>query len=225
MISFQIKKTLKFAAGKGALDIAFSEAQTGRRIVITGESGSGKTTLLRILAGLTRPDAGRIEVDGKVWCDLESGRWVPPQKRHIGMVFQNYALFPNMNVETQIRYAGGNSTMTQRLMKLVGLEQLASSYPDQLSGGQKQRLALARSLVQHPPILLLDEPFSAVDIMMRKKLQEELLNIQKMYNFTMFMVSHDYREIMKLADRVLIIQNGRIVKDCPPHEENLSFLA
>ena len=209
MICFELSKKLNFATGSGSLALKVDESLQGKRVVLTGESGSGKTTLLRMLAGLTKPDSGRICFNGQSWFDSETGVNHPPQKRTVGMVFQNYALFPNMTIREQFLYANPDEQTVNKLMEAVGLTELANARPHQLSGGQKQRVALIRAIAPNPPLLLLDEPLSAVDAVMRKKLQSELLTLQERYGMTMFIVSHDYHEIMRLAHRVLVLKDGK----------------
>ncbi len=182
-------------------------------ITLFGKSGAGKTTLLRLIAGLEMPKSGRLVVDDEVWFDSDKKINLPPQKRGVGFVFQDYALFPTMNVEKNILYGCKTGEQKKNLPKLLAiteLENLASSYPHQLSGGQKQRVALSRALINEPKILLLDEPLSALDNEMRVKLQQELLTIHKEFNIPALLVSHDVAETIKLSDRVAMIEGGVI---------------
>jgi molybdate transport system ATP-binding protein len=180
--------------------------------VLSGASGAGKTTILRVLAGLDQPDEGLIKVEGKTWFDRQAMIHLPPQKRSIGFVFQNYALFPTMSVRRNLEYAapGRNDPVIKTLLKMVGLEELQDRYPEKLSGGQQQRVALARALVRRPKILLLDEPLSALDQAMREKLQDEILLLQKELDLTILLVSHDPNEIKRLATKVLQIDKGAV---------------
>jgi molybdate transport system ATP-binding protein len=190
-------------------------------VTLYGKSGAGKTTTLRILAGLTAPDSGYIQVGDNVWLDSQKGINLPPQARPIGFVFQDYALFPNMTVRKNLEYAltsRKERDIVDELLEVVDLKNLANRKPDTLSGGQRQRVALARALVRRPRILLLDEPLSALDMEMRLKLQDEILNIHRRFNITTILVSHNFSEIFKLSNRVLIIEQGKIIHSGPPAE-------
>lgn len=189
--------------------------KTDEFITLFGKSGAGKTTLLRLIAGLETPKSGKIVVDNEIWFDSDKKINLPPQKRGAGFVFQNYALFPAMNVEKNILYGcktGEQKKSLPKLLAITELENLASSYPHQLSGGQKQRVALARALINEPKILLLDEPLSALDNEMRLKLQDELLTIHREFKIPALLVSHDVAETIKLSDRVAMIKDGTINK-------------
>ena len=207
MIKLNISKNL----GNIELNIKLSIKQ-GEFIALTGASGSGKTTLLRVLAGLENSN-GSIEVFGKNWQNLA------PQKREIGMVFQNYALFENMSVVQNLLYVNKDLKLANRLLELTELTTIKKQYPSQLSGGQKQRVALCRALMKHPKILLLDEPLSALDWQMRNTLQREITKVHKEFSLTTIMVTHDRAEIFKLANRVVELSNGKIVKDIPISKE------
>lgn len=215
MISVKVTKQLHSSAGLFNLDISF-EGEPNTFNVIAGESGSGKTTLLRMLAGLTVPDRGQIIINNQVWFDSDEKINLPVQKRKIGFVFQDYALFPNMNVKENIAYACNEVAKVDELIEMIGLQKMKERFPDKLSGGQKQRVALARALARNPEILLLDEPFSALDERMRIELQEQLLAVSKHFKTTVFMVSHDMAEIVKLASRVIMLDNGKLIKDGRP---------
>jgi molybdate transport system ATP-binding protein len=196
-------------------------ADKGEFIAISGPSGAGKTTLLRLIAGLAKPKTGRISVAGVTWCDTSARRNIATRKRSIGFVFQDYALFPNMTVRRNLDYALGRNTDQRRalqLLEMVGLENLQHAYPSRLSGGQKQRLALIRALARRPAVLLLDEPLSALDPLMRKRLQDELKSMHTTFETTTFLVSHDVPEILSLADRVIRLEDGRIQFDGTPLE-------
>lgn len=218
MILINITKHLDTA--DGPLEAAFElSINDGEFLTLFGASGAGKTTLLRCIAGLEKPDTGRIEVDGEIWFDSDRKINLPPQKRSVGFVFQDYALFPTMSVRQNLLFAAETAEQKQgvdKLIELVELGNLAGRRPDTLSGGQKQRVALARALVRHPKILLLDEPLSALDPAMRQKLQNELALIHEQLGVTTLLVSHDIAETVKLSDRLASVVSGRIERICPP---------
>ncbi|GGF53795.1 hypothetical protein GCM10007301_11580 [Azorhizobium oxalatiphilum] len=188
----------------------------GSFMALAGPSGAGKTTLLRLLAGLMPANAGHIRLGSTLWCDVARGIHLPVRRRSIGFVFQDYALFPNMSVRGNVDYALGRHARrgaADELLELVGLGALASASPARLSGGQKQRLALIRALARRPDLLLLDEPLSALDPQMRRQLQDELKRLHREFGTTTIMVSHDTAEILRLADRVIRLENGRVTAD------------
>lgn len=207
-----ISKSFKNASRKFQLDVDFS-IEKGQFVCLMGNSGSGKTSLLRILTGLSYPDSGKITVNDNLLFDAGLKVNIPTQKRKIGYLFQEYSLFPNMNVIENIRFANGSKDLENELIEVMDLESLLEHRPNQLSGGQQQRVALARALVQEPELLLLDEPFSALDHQTRLKLQDYIKYLHKKYNLTIIMVSHDLQEIAKLADRVIEIDDGEIIVD------------
>jgi len=179
--------------------------------VILGPSGSGKTTLLRCLAGLEHPQHGIIKKDQSVWLDTRTKTFVPPQKRNVGVVFQDYALFEHMNVQANVGFGldrfQAQSKVPEWLAKLK-IENLAHRYPYQLSGGQRQRVALARALITEPELLLLDEPFSALDSHLKQQLREQLLEVISHLKQPVLMVTHDLNEARYLADNIGIMING-----------------
>lgn len=218
MIKLNIKRTLATANGKMTLDINLS-VEKGSFIAIYGDSGAGKTSLLRILAGLMDVDSGSLQVNGNTWLNTKNKTFVAPHKRKIGYVFQDYALFPNMTVRKNLEFAATNfkeKQFVKELITLMELTQLADRKPKTLSGGQKQRVALARALVQKPEILLLDEPLSALDTNMRTKLQNYILKVHRQFKLTTLLVSHDVSEIIKMADAIIALKNGRIIKNAHP---------
>jgi len=220
MIKLKFKKSLVATGGTMTLNIDCI-INKGDFITIYGPSGAGKTTLLRIIAGLIKPDSGLITVGNQPWFDSENKINLKPQKRSVGLVFQDYALFPNMTVEENINYALGKDINLQTIddiIQLMDLSDLRQRKSDSLSGGQKQRVALARSLVRTPGILLLDEPMSAIDNKMRRQIQNYLLEAHKKFNLTTVLVSHDVGEIFKLANSVIMIENGEILRQGPPAE-------
>ena len=214
MISLNIKKELHGSNGVMNLDINLS-LQDGEFVALSGVSGSGKTTLLRVLAGLEKA-FGEIIVDGEIWLNEKIKK--PIQKRDIGFVFQDYALFPNLSVIDNLLYVKKDKDLAKKLLRLTDLYELKNRYPSSLSGGQKQRVSLCRALMKRPKILLMDEPLSALDTHMRVKLQDEILALHKEFGTTTIMVSHDPSEMYKLASRVLVLKDGKIIDDGLPKD-------
>lgn len=223
MIDIDFNKTFQGAATHLDLQVQ-TQLQAGQFVAIVGPSGAGKTTILRMLAGLTEPDSGKLVVDGEVWFDSANKINLAPQRRSIGFVFQDYALFPNLSVRQNVGYAlgTGDTAWLDELLDFTGLTVLQSRSPTTLSGGQKQRVALARAIAAKPRLLLLDEPLSALDIEMRMQLQEELNRLQRRFGFTTVMVSHDLGEVFKLAQHVLRVDSGKIVQAGTPAQIFLS---
>lgn len=193
-----------------------ADARQGAVTAVCGPSGAGKTTLLKVLAGLLRPEQGSIVVNGDTWSDAGKRIFLDARHRPIGFVFQDYALFPNMSVRENLEFACDEKTPRPMdeifgIMDIMEIIDLRDRKPDSLSGGQKQRVALARAIVRKPKLLLLDEPLAALDAELRKKMQDYLLKIHHHYGLTTFMVSHDTAEIMRLADRVLLLNRGTLV--------------
>jgi len=220
--------TLKLSIDKKLLDLSgtFSlnlslEIETTTFSVIFGKSGAGKTTLLKIISGLLSPDSGLIEFQQTVWFDQQKKINLKPQKRKIGYVFQDYALFPHLNVRQNLEFALENKKdwrEVEKILEMVKLSELANRLPESLSGGQKQRVALARALVRKPDLLLLDEPLSALDQELRASLQQELFFLHKELKLTTIMVTHDLGETFRLADQVLVIEKGKLEKKGKPTE-------
>ena len=184
---------------------------------LLGPSGCGKSMTLRCIAGIEKPDRGRIILDGVTLFDSDRGINLPPQKRHVGLMFQNYALFPNMTVAQNINSGAKREKdsqkrkdMVESVMESFDLAELADRYPHQLSGGQQQRVALARMLVSSPRILLLDEPFSALDSHLRFRLEQEVRQVVRRFGKTVILVSHDRDEVYRMSDRIAIMEKGAI---------------
>lgn len=194
----------------------------GEILALVGPSGSGKTTTLRSIAGLYRPQAGKIAVGGDVWFDSESGIALPPHRRRAGMVFQNYALFPHMTALRNVTSAldhippADRPTRAEALLDLVHLTGLGGRRPAELSGGQQQRVAVARALARDPAVLLLDEPFSAVDRVTRRKLHNEIAELRQKLSIPTILVTHDIDEAMRLADSMIVLDGGRILQRDTP---------
>jgi len=205
------------------LNAAFSCGR-GELLVLVGPSGSGKTTLLRSIAGLYRPRAGAITCDGATWFDTRQKIDLAPQRRSIGFVFQSYGLFPHLsaleNVKTTLGHVASErrDARARELLALVHLEGLEARRPAELSGGQQQRTALARALARDPAVLLLDEPFSAVDQVTRRKLQRELAQLRRQLDMPIILVTHDLNEARMLADRICILHQGDTLQMGPPEE-------
>jgi len=219
MLKINIKRKMLTSEGERILHIK-ADIDEHCLLCIFGKSGAGKTTLLRILAGLTRPQEGNITFNDEVWFDSNTHINVPPQKRNVGYMFQNYALFPNMSIEKNIRFGQKvrDDEQVQKLLELFDLQNLRQQRPYKLSGGQKQRVALARALATKPNILLLDEPLSALDIEMRQSLQREILKAHELSGALTILVSHDIDEVYSLANKVMLIKNGEIVNVGTPGE-------
>jgi molybdate transport system ATP-binding protein len=220
VIELDIRKKLFSAQGEFTLDLQLRIAE-GELVTLFGESGAGKTTLLRCLGGLTQPDEGSIRVRGETWFDSARGIDLAVQRRRIGFVFQDYALFPNMSVRGNLEFAQRKGAGRQRvadLIEMMKLGELQHRRPDSLSGGQRQRVALARALATEPELLLLDEPFSALDHETRLRLQDELLHMQRRFNLTAILVSHDISEVYKLSRRVAVLECGKIARIGTPAE-------
>lgn len=214
MIKIDIKKELHGANGKMNLDVNL-EIKNGEFLALAGLSGSGKTTLLRILAGLESAN-GSVTIDNNFW--LNDKFCLPCQKREIGFVFQDYALFPNFSVIDNLLYVKKDKDLANYLLKITELEELKNRMPQTLSGGQKQRVSLCRALMNKPKLLLMDEPLSALDPQMRTKLQSEILTLHKEFNTTTIMVSHDPSEIYRLANRIVVLNYGQIINDGLPKD-------
>jgi molybdate transport system ATP-binding protein len=204
MISINIEKRLKAYHGQQVLKIA-RQFEPGSITKIYGPSGAGKTTFLKVIAGFTHPENGNITVDGVTWLDTASNINLPPQKRMAGFVFQDYALFPNMTVHEHLAYATSDKEWIEKLLVIGKLETLTSHKPQFLSGGQQQRLAILRALAIKPELLLMDEPFSALDPEMKVSLIDNLKIIFKEAGTTVLIVSHNPQELENLADDELFI--------------------
>lgn len=210
MLAFDLKVRLRAGDHVFQLDAAY-RLEKGTFLGLHGASGSGKTTLLRCIAGLCRPESGHVQIGEETWYSSPAGIFLPPQRRSVGFVFQDYALFPNMTVEGNVFYSTGDHERTRHLLDLTRLTEVARHFPGELSGGQKQRTALARAMGRDPQLLLLDEPLSALDEDLRFSMGEELGRIQRETGVTAIMVSHSRTEISRLCTEALQLAEGRII--------------
>ena len=220
-VSLELKEIKKsFTEGEAVLDNISLEISKGEFITLLGSSGCGKTTTLRIIAGLEQPDAGSVWLDGREVTGLE------PNQRNVNTVFQNYALFPHMNVAENIGYGlklkkvpkSEIRKKVSRMLELVQLEGYEKRKPSELSGGQKQRVAIARALVNNPKVLLLDEPLGALDLQLRRAMQIELKHLQKKLGITFIYITHDQEEAINMSDRIAVMRDGRIEQIGTPDE-------
>ncbi|HJO69224.1 MAG TPA: ABC transporter ATP-binding protein [Rhodospirillales bacterium] len=206
--------------GTRVLESVSLTVEAGQLVCLIGPSGCGKTTLLRVIAGLDRLQRGRVLVEGKVVADADARRHTSPEKRGIGLMFQDYALFPHLNVFENVVYgvarSGERATWAREALARMGLEGYADAYPHTLSGGEQQRVALLRALAPAPKVLLLDEPFSDLDITRRAQIREETFDLLKETGVATLMVTHDPEEAMFMADHILVMAGGRIVQAGPP---------
>ena len=195
MIEIQIRHQIFTSSGNIFLEVN-ERISEGSFVHVSGDSGIGKTTFFKILSGLIDPDFGFIKLNDKILLDTANKIFLPPQKRNISLMFQNYALFPNMTVKQNIAFAQTekDENIVDELLENFALKTFENTSPSKLSGGQQQRIALARTLAQNAEIVLLDEPFSAVDIAMRKVMLNELLEFNKNNNSTLFVISHSEEE-------------------------------
>jgi molybdate transport system ATP-binding protein len=214
-----LRKHLRHGSSHFELDVSF--ASPARRLALFGPSGAGKTQVLKMIAGIVRPDSGHVRIAGRVLHDSAGGIDLPPQRRRLGVVFQDYALFPHLTVRQNIAFAlhrgwrnparRGEDPAATRWIEALHLQAVAGHYPHQLSGGQRQRVALARALVHEPAALLLDEPFAALDKPLRQRLRRELAELQATLGIPTLLITHDDDDLRALADEVVHLQAGRVV--------------
>ncbi len=203
--------------GAAAVDHVSISLLQGELLAILGPSGCGKSTLLRMIAGLARPDAGTLKYADKIWSDANT--FIKPEYRNCGMVFQDMALFPHLSIKENIGFsvpAAQKPSTVQAMLSLVNLEGMEHRMPHELSGGQQQRVALARSLAPGPELLLLDEPFSSLDLRLRQEMRREVRNILKKQKVSAILVTHDQNEAFAFADTVAVMSQGRIQQHASP---------
>jgi iron(III) transport system ATP-binding protein len=199
-----------------AVDGASVKLERGRIAALLGPSGSGKTTLLRLIAGFERPDAGTVRIGGRVVASDDT--WVEPEDRRIGMVFQHGALFPHLTIARNVAFGASSDERAAESLELVGLADRARSYPHELSGGERQRVALARALAADPEVVLLDEPFAALDTALREQLRGEVASILRTSGASALLVTHDQAEALSLADTITVLDAGRVQQQGTPEE-------
>src|SRR5918995_3421175 len=198
------------------------QVASGNILSLLGPSGSGKTTLLRLIAGFERPDQGLIVINGRTVVDVDRSVWVPAEDRGVGMVFQEYALFPHLTVAQNVRFGlrngnkGDRQSRVDELLRLTELFPYGARYPHELSGGQQQRVAVARALAPRPPVVLLDEPFNALDAALRAELRRDVWQALRADGATAVLVTHDQAEALSMADEVAVMRDGRIIQSGPP---------
>jgi molybdate transport system ATP-binding protein len=202
------------------LEARFETAQD--RVLLFGPSGAGKSVTLQAMAGLLRPDAGRIVLGDRVLFDKAAGIDLPARQRKVGYLFQDYALFPHMNVERNVAFGltgawshrmdAATAQRVDRMLQALDIAALRRNLPRELSGGQRQRVALARALVRDPEVLLLDEPFAALDTPLRHRVREELEEIRRRFSIPMVLISHDLEDVRRCADTVVLYRDGRVTQ-------------
>ena len=214
--AIRVRSVAKAFAAQRAVEDVSLDVEAGTIAALLGPSGSGKTTLLRTIAGFERPDSGTVEIAGRVVAG--PGVMVEPEERRIGMVFQQGALFPHLTVEGNVGFGARRGERAAECLELVGLAHRASAFPHELSGGERQRVALARAMAADPEVVLLDEPFAALDAGLRETLREEVVGILRAAGASALIVTHDQAEALSLADRVAVLRDGRIAQVGTPEE-------
>jgi molybdate transport system ATP-binding protein len=230
-ILVDIKKQLWSGQRGFSLDVAFSSDQDV--VVLFGPSGAGKSLTLQAIAGLTTPDAGRIEAGERVLFDSEQGIQVPARHRNVGYVFQDYALFPHLTVAQNVsfglkrdwpwRLPRSERLRLEEILDILELTPLGDSLPRDLSGGQRQRVALARALIRRPSLLLLDEPFSALDTPLRAKMRQELLRVRQRFTIPVILITHDPDDVAALAETVVVYESGKVIETVTAPREGTSY--
>ena len=214
--AIEVEGLAKAFAGTAAVDGASLRVAHGAIVALVGPSGSGKTTLLRLIAGFELPDAGSVRIGGRVVAG--AGAWMEPEQRRVGMVFQHGALFPHLTVSANVGFGAARAERAAECLALVDLAERGSAYPHELSGGERQRVALARALAADPEVVLLDEPFAALDATLRQRLREEVMEILRAAGTSALLVTHDQSEALSLADTVAVMRAGAIEQTGSPQE-------
>ena len=191
------------------IDVSFS-CKGGEMLVLVGPSGAGKTTIVRLIAGLETPDEGRIAWNDEIWADSDKEINLPARKRRLGYVFQDYPLFPNLTLQDNAAFASKNGAEVDRLMKRFGIHHLRNHKSDQVSGGERQRCAICQALARQPRVLLLDEPFSAIDVATRRLLRDDIAELKGKLGIPMVYVTHDISEALAIADVIVPVVSGKI---------------
>lgn len=226
MPSIKVVNLVKRFGSVTAVNRVSFQIESSEVVTILGPSGCGKSTILRLIAGLEKPDEGEIEIADELMTSVSKGVYDPPEKRHVGMVFQSYAIWPHMTLFNNIAFPLKRKGMSKeeikervtRIINLVKLQGLEDRYPSQVSGGQQQRAALARALAYEPKTLLLDEPLSNLDARLRDQMRLELRNMLRPLEISALFVTHDQLEAITLSDRVLVMNNGEIIEEGPPRQ-------
>ena len=211
-MTVDISKKLHAGSGRIAMQLKF-EIRNGEFLALFGPSGAGKTSVVRMIAGLLAPDAGSIDVGDECWFNSATRINRAPQRRDVGVVFQDYALFPNMTVRENVAYGlkeNQSIAIVDELLEVMELSQMEKVKPVLLSGGQKQRVALARAIARRPKVLLLDEPTSALDAALRVRMQHYIKSVHEQHQMTTLLITHDVTEVARMASRVLVIEQGVI---------------
>lgn len=212
MIVLDVKKNFRTSHPDFYLDINI-RIESGKSVAFFGRSGSGKTSVLKMIAGLLEPDSGIISWKKDLWFDSKKKINLPPQKRKIGYVFQENSLFPNMTVLKNLKFGiprSGNQNLLTEIISFMKIESLLNRFPVKLSGGERQKVSLGRALLCQPEILLLDEPFSSLDLETRESMRDLVLQLRKRFAFTLILVSHDREDLSKISDKIFHISNGKI---------------
>lgn len=191
------------------VDVSFS-CKGGEMLVLVGPSGAGKTTIVRLIAGLDQPDEGRIACGDEIWADMDKGIHQPTRNRRLGYVFQDYPLFPHLTLGANAAFSSQNGAKVDRLMKRFGIHHLRNHKPNQVSGGERQRCAICQALAREPRALLLDEPFSALDVTTRRLLRDDIVELKGRLGIPMIYVTHDISEALAIADALVPVVSGKI---------------
>ena len=212
-----LEVSVKKALPHFEIDVSFTVG-AGELKIIIGPSGAGKSTIIRMIAGLERPDQGVIAYNGTSWVDREQGIFLPPQKRRLGFVFQDYTLFPHISVYKNVAFSAHDEAEVERQLKRFGIWHLRDRMPNRISGGERQRCAICQNLVRNPKVLLLDEPFSALDVENRRRLRKELKALKEELSIPIIHVTHDLNEALVLGDDIISIVRGKLAPEWFRHQ-------